>query len=103
MATYQGQVTKDKEQRTKNKEQRTNDKGQISMFVAVDQIEKVFELTGGGKYIALKGIRPRQNGGFPKLFAITLADGKRKYCPCRGLGNEGFTRKRSQRYYRKTY
>ncbi len=26
------------------------------MFVAVDQIEKVFELTGGGKYIALKGI-----------------------------------------------
>ncbi|QHG14865.1 nitrate ABC transporter ATP-binding protein [Nostoc sp. ATCC 53789] len=28
----------------------------MSMFVAVDQIEKVFELTGGGKYIALKGI-----------------------------------------------
>ncbi len=26
------------------------------MFVAVDRIEKVFELTGGGKYIALKGI-----------------------------------------------
>ncbi|MEH1968763.1 ABC transporter ATP-binding/substrate-binding protein [Nostoc sp.] len=26
------------------------------MFVAVDQIDKVFELTGGGKYIALKGI-----------------------------------------------
>ena len=29
------------------------------MFVAVDQIEKVFELTGGGKYIALKGIDSR--------------------------------------------
>ncbi|MEH1845061.1 MAG: nitrate ABC transporter ATP-binding protein [Nostoc sp.] len=28
----------------------------MSVFVAVDQIEKVFELTGGGKYIALKGI-----------------------------------------------
>ncbi|WP_414514637.1 nitrate ABC transporter ATP-binding protein [Nostoc sp. PCC 9305] len=28
----------------------------MSMFVAVDQIDKVFELTGGGKYIALKGI-----------------------------------------------
>ncbi|BAZ07862.1 ABC transporter ATP-binding/substrate-binding protein [Calothrix sp. NIES-3974] len=28
----------------------------MSIFVGVDQIEKVFELTGGGKYIALKGI-----------------------------------------------
>ncbi|YAF94003.1 MAG: nitrate ABC transporter ATP-binding protein [Nodularia sp. CChRGM 3473] len=28
----------------------------MSVFVAVDQIEKVFELIGGGKYIALKGI-----------------------------------------------
>ncbi|BAT51251.1 Nitrate transport ATP-binding subunits C and D [Nostoc sp. NIES-3756] len=28
----------------------------MSVFVAVDQIDKVFELTGGGKYIALKGI-----------------------------------------------
>ncbi|MDZ8023164.1 MAG: nitrate ABC transporter ATP-binding protein [Nostoc sp. DedQUE01] len=28
----------------------------MSTFVAVDQIDKVFELTGGGKYIALKGI-----------------------------------------------
>jgi bicarbonate transport system ATP-binding protein len=28
----------------------------MSIFVAVDQVEKVFELTGGGKYIALKGI-----------------------------------------------
>jgi bicarbonate transport system ATP-binding protein len=26
------------------------------MFVGVDQIDKVFELTGGGKYVALKGI-----------------------------------------------
>jgi len=29
---------------------------EMSVFVAVDQIDKVFELTGGGKYIALKGI-----------------------------------------------
>jgi len=28
----------------------------MSVFVAVDQINKVFELTGGGQYIALKGI-----------------------------------------------
>ncbi|MBE9036574.1 ABC transporter ATP-binding/substrate-binding protein [aff. Roholtiella sp. LEGE 12411] len=28
----------------------------MSIFVAVDQIDKVFELTGGGQYIALKGI-----------------------------------------------
>ncbi|MDX2097785.1 MAG: nitrate ABC transporter ATP-binding protein, partial [Leptolyngbyaceae cyanobacterium bins.59] len=28
----------------------------MSVFVAVDQIEKVFNLTGGGSYIALKGI-----------------------------------------------
>jgi bicarbonate transport system ATP-binding protein len=28
----------------------------MSTFVAVDQIDKVFELTGGGQYIALKGI-----------------------------------------------
>jgi bicarbonate transport system ATP-binding protein len=28
----------------------------MSVFVAVDQIEKVFDLSGGGKYIALKGI-----------------------------------------------
>jgi bicarbonate transport system ATP-binding protein len=28
----------------------------MSVFVAVDQIEKVFPLSGGGKYIALKGI-----------------------------------------------
>jgi bicarbonate transport system ATP-binding protein len=28
----------------------------MSVFVSVDQIEKVFELTGGGQYIALKGI-----------------------------------------------
>lgn len=28
----------------------------MSYFVGVDQIEKVFDLTGGGKYIALKGI-----------------------------------------------
>lgn len=28
----------------------------MSIFVGVDQIEKVFELTGGGKYVALKGI-----------------------------------------------
>ncbi len=28
----------------------------MSVFVAVDQIEKVFNLSGGGKYIALKGI-----------------------------------------------
>jgi bicarbonate transport system ATP-binding protein len=28
----------------------------MSIFVGVDQIGKVFELTGGGKYIALKGI-----------------------------------------------
>lgn len=28
----------------------------MSVFVAVDQIDKVFELTGGGQYIALKGI-----------------------------------------------
>jgi bicarbonate transport system ATP-binding protein len=28
----------------------------MSCFVGVDQIEKVFELTGGGKYVALKGI-----------------------------------------------
>ncbi|MBC1240580.1 nitrate ABC transporter ATP-binding protein [Nostoc sp. 2RC] len=28
----------------------------MSTFVAVDRIDKVFELTGGGKYIALKGI-----------------------------------------------
>jgi bicarbonate transport system ATP-binding protein len=28
----------------------------MSVFVAVDQIDKVFDLTGGGQYIALKGI-----------------------------------------------
>ncbi|MBF2000845.1 MAG: ABC transporter substrate-binding protein [Synechococcales cyanobacterium M58_A2018_015] len=28
----------------------------MSVFVAVDQIEKVFSLSGGGKYVALKGI-----------------------------------------------
>ncbi|HAX89471.1 MAG TPA: bacitracin ABC transporter ATP-binding protein [Cyanobacteria bacterium UBA11370] len=28
----------------------------MSVFVAVDQIEKVFPLTGGGQYVALKGI-----------------------------------------------
>ncbi|MFO0174638.1 MAG: ATP-binding cassette domain-containing protein, partial [Aphanizomenon sp.] len=28
----------------------------MSIFVAVDQIDKVFELTGGGQYIALKNI-----------------------------------------------
>lgn len=28
----------------------------MSVFVAVDQIEKVFSLTGGGEYVALKGI-----------------------------------------------
>ncbi|HLP87586.1 MAG TPA: nitrate ABC transporter ATP-binding protein [Nostocaceae cyanobacterium] len=28
----------------------------MSVFVAVDQIDKVFQLTGGGQYIALKGI-----------------------------------------------
>ncbi|MFN6515333.1 MAG: nitrate ABC transporter ATP-binding protein [Nostoc sp. CreGUA01] len=28
----------------------------MSTFVAVDRIDKIFELTGGGKYIALKGI-----------------------------------------------
>ncbi|MBD1938249.1 nitrate ABC transporter ATP-binding protein [Microcoleus sp. FACHB-68] len=28
----------------------------MSVFVAVDQLEKVFDLSGGGKYIALKGI-----------------------------------------------
>jgi bicarbonate transport system ATP-binding protein len=28
----------------------------MSIFVGVDQIEKVFDLTGGGQYIALKGI-----------------------------------------------
>jgi bicarbonate transport system ATP-binding protein len=28
----------------------------MSIFVGVDQIDKVFELTGGGKYVALKGI-----------------------------------------------
>ncbi|MGL5508925.1 MAG: ABC transporter ATP-binding protein, partial [Microcoleaceae cyanobacterium] len=28
----------------------------MSVFVAVDQIDKVFELSGGGEYIALKGI-----------------------------------------------
>jgi len=28
----------------------------MSVFVAVDQIDKVFNLTGGGQYIALKGI-----------------------------------------------
>ncbi|MEY2831819.1 MAG: hypothetical protein RLZZ574_1077, partial [Cyanobacteriota bacterium] len=28
----------------------------MSVFVAVDQIDKVFPLTGGGEYIALKGI-----------------------------------------------
>ncbi|AFZ01087.1 nitrate ABC transporter ATP-binding protein [Calothrix sp. PCC 6303] len=28
----------------------------MSIFVGVDQIDKVFELTGGGQYIALKGI-----------------------------------------------
>src|SRR4028118_1156306 len=28
----------------------------MSVFVAVDQIEKVFNLSGGGKYVALKGI-----------------------------------------------
>jgi bicarbonate transport system ATP-binding protein len=28
----------------------------MSVFVAVDQIDKVFELTNGGQYIALKGI-----------------------------------------------
>ncbi|MGB3653913.1 MAG: nitrate ABC transporter ATP-binding protein [Rivularia sp. (in: cyanobacteria)] len=28
----------------------------MSVFVAVDQVEKVFNLTGGGQYIALKGI-----------------------------------------------
>jgi bicarbonate transport system ATP-binding protein len=28
----------------------------MSVFVAVDQIEKVFPLSGGGKYVALKGI-----------------------------------------------
>ncbi len=43
---------------TNDKAQITTDKGQIKMsvFVAVDQIDKVFELTGGGQYIALKGI-----------------------------------------------
>ncbi|PAX53336.1 ABC transporter ATP-binding/substrate-binding protein [Brunnivagina elsteri] len=28
----------------------------MSIFVSVDQIEKVFDLTGGGRYVALKGI-----------------------------------------------
>lgn len=28
----------------------------MSVFVAVDQIDKVFPLTGGGSYVALKGI-----------------------------------------------
>ena len=28
----------------------------MSIFVGVDQVDKVFELTGGGQYIALKGI-----------------------------------------------
>ncbi|WP_017719675.1 ABC transporter ATP-binding/substrate-binding protein [Kamptonema formosum] len=28
----------------------------MSVFVAVDQLEKVFDLSGGGKYVALKGI-----------------------------------------------
>ena len=28
----------------------------MSVFVAVDQINKVFDLVGGGQYIALKGI-----------------------------------------------
>lgn len=28
----------------------------MSVFVAVDQIDKVFSLTGGGTYVALKGI-----------------------------------------------
>ncbi|HBE47732.1 MAG TPA: bacitracin ABC transporter ATP-binding protein, partial [Cyanobacteria bacterium UBA11369] len=28
----------------------------MSVFVAVDQIDKVFDLSGGGQYIALKGI-----------------------------------------------
>jgi bicarbonate transport system ATP-binding protein len=28
----------------------------MSVFVAVDQIEKVFPLSGGGEYVALKGI-----------------------------------------------
>ncbi|MFM9161387.1 MAG: ABC transporter ATP-binding protein, partial [Dolichospermum sp.] len=28
----------------------------MSVFVAVDQIDKVFEVSGGGQYIALKGI-----------------------------------------------
>ena len=28
----------------------------MSIFVAVDQIDKVFNLVGGGQYIALKGI-----------------------------------------------
>src|SRR4028118_1877917 len=28
----------------------------MSVFVAVDQIEKVFNLSGGGKYVALRGI-----------------------------------------------
>jgi hypothetical protein len=34
----------------------TNFKTAMSTFVAVDQIDKVFNLTGGGQYIALKGI-----------------------------------------------
>lgn len=28
----------------------------MSVFVAVDQIDKVFPLAGGGSYVALKGI-----------------------------------------------
>jgi bicarbonate transport system ATP-binding protein len=28
----------------------------MSIFVGVDQVDKIFELTGGGQYIALKGI-----------------------------------------------
>jgi bicarbonate transport system ATP-binding protein len=28
----------------------------MSLFVAVDNIDKVFSLSGGGEYVALKGI-----------------------------------------------
>jgi bicarbonate transport system ATP-binding protein len=36
--------------------QTTKDKEKMGVFVAVDNIDKVFNLTGGGQYVALKGI-----------------------------------------------
>ena len=44
----------------------------MSVFVAVDQIDKVFELSNGGQYIALKGIDLQiKKGEFVSLIGVS--------------------------------